>query len=227
MSTKGGAEKSKRPPSGKNGGRPVKRPSTSDTKEFNRRWRTDPARNRRDANPEKGEQISGKGSKVENFGDREGSERLLHLIVNGEERAVRIEERDTLLEVLWDRLFLTGTKEGCGTGECGACTVLVDGKPILACLMLAIDAFGKRITTIEGLAGDGRLSPLQQAFVDFGAVQCGFCSPGMILSATALLSKDPSPTREKIKKTLEGNLCRCTGYNKIIEAIESVRDKRS
>ena len=158
---------------------------------------------------------------------REGTGRLIHLLVNGEEHAVMVEDRDMLLDVLRDRLFLTGTKEGCGTGECGACTVLVDGKPVLACLMLAINAPGKKITTIEGLAVDGKLSPLQQAFVEYGAVQCGFCSPGMILSATALLSKNPSPTREEIQKALEGNLCRCTGYNKIVEAVESVRDRIS
>ena len=148
---------------------------------------------------------------------------MIHLLVNEEEHAVMVEDRDTLLDVLRDKLFLTGTKEGCGTGECGACTVLVDGKPVLACLMLAINAPGKKITTIEGLAVGGKLSPLQQAFVDHGAVQCGFCSPGMILSAAALLRRHPSPTRQEIQKALEGNLCRCTGYNKIIEAIEHVR----
>ena len=153
--------------------------------------------------------------------------RLIRFVVNGEERVVVVEERDTLLDVLRDKLFLTGTKEGCGTGECGACTVLVDGKSILACLMLAINASGKNVTTIEGVAVDGKLSSLQQAFVEFGAVQCGFCSPGMILSATALLAENPSPTRGEIQKVLEGNLCRCTGYNKIIEAIESVREKMS
>jgi len=154
---------------------------------------------------------------------QEGTRRLIHLLVNGEEHAVMVEDRDTLLDVLRDKLFLTGTKEGCGTGECGACTVLVDGRPVLACLMLAINAPGKKITTIEGLAVGGKLSPLQQAFVDHGAVQCGFCSPGMILSAAALLRRRPSPTRQEIQKALEGNLCRCTGYNKIIEAIEHVR----
>jgi carbon-monoxide dehydrogenase small subunit len=147
----------------------------------------------------------------------------MHLVVNGEEHAVMLEDRNTLLDVLRDKLLLTGTKEGCGTGECGACIVLVDGKPVLACLMLAINASGKKITTIEGLAVDGKLSPLQQAFVELGVVQCGFCSPGMILSTTALLYENRSPTREEIQKALEGNLCRCTGYNKIVEAIESVR----
>ncbi len=162
---------------------------------------------------------------------QEAAGRLIHLLVNGEERTVVVEDRHTLLDVLRDQLLLTGTKEGCGTGECGACTVLVDGKPVLACLTLAINASGKKITTIEGLAVGGRLSPLQRAFVDHGAVQCGFCSPGMILSATALLAKNPSPTREQIQKALEGNLCRCTGYNKIVQAIERtierVRDEIS
>jgi aerobic carbon-monoxide dehydrogenase small subunit len=168
-----------------------------------------------------------KGNTVKNSRNHEAPARLIHLMVNGEEHAVMVEDRNTLLDVLRDKLFLTGTKEGCGTGECGACTVLVDGKPVLACLMLAINAPGKKITTIEGLAVGGKLSPLQQAFVQFGAVQCGFCSPGMILSAMALLSKNPSPSREEIQKALEGNLCRCTGYNKIVEAIESVRGRIS
>jgi carbon-monoxide dehydrogenase small subunit len=145
------------------------------------------------------------------------------LDVNNTEYDITIEPRDTLLEVLRQKLFLTGAKEACGTGECGSCTVLVDGKPILACLTLAIEAKGKKIVTIEGLSEDGKLSPLQQAFIDHGAVQCGFCTPGMILSATALLNDNPSPTRKEITKALEGNLCRCTGYNKIIEAIERVK----
>jgi aerobic carbon-monoxide dehydrogenase small subunit len=157
---------------------------------------------------------------------KQATGRLITLLVNDEEHALMVEDRETLLDVLREKLFLTGTKEGCGTGECGACTVLLDGEPILACLTLAINVSGKKITTIEGLAVGGRLSPLQQAFVEYGAVQCGFCSPGMILSATALLNKNPSATREEIQKALEGNLCRCTGYNKIIEAIEKVRDKR-
>jgi carbon-monoxide dehydrogenase small subunit len=183
--------------------------------------------NRLSAVIEKEERVFMKGDTVKGKRKQEAAGRLIHLTVNEEEHAIMVEDRNTLLDVLRDKLFLTGTKEGCGTGECGACTVLIDGIPVLACLMLAINAPGKKITTIEGLAVDGKLSPLQQAFVDFGAVQCGFCSPGMILSATALLSKDPSPTREEIQKTLEGNLCRCTGYNKIVEAIENVRDRIS
>ena len=155
---------------------------------------------------------------------REERVRIIHLTVNEEEHSILIEDRETLLEVLRDKLSLTGTKEGCGTGECGSCTVLLDGEPVLACLTLAIEAEGKGITTIEGLAKAGRLTPVQKAFIEYGAVQCGFCTPGMILSATALLAKNPSATREEIQKALEGNLCRCTGYNKIIEAIEKVRD---
>ena len=158
-------------------------------------------------------------------GGVDSKERLIRLSVNGEDHVVKVCDRDTLLETLRDRLFLTGTKEGCGTGECGACTVLVDGEAVLACLVLAASAVGKKITTIEGIARAGKMSPLQRAFVELGAVQCGFCSPGMILSATALLAHNPSPSREEILKALEGNLCRCTGYNKIVEAIERVRSE--
>jgi carbon-monoxide dehydrogenase small subunit len=156
---------------------------------------------------------------------KEKSRRIITLSVNKEEREVPVHDNETLLEVLRTKLHLTGTKEGCGTGECGSCTVLLDGQPVLACLMLAIEAQGKKITTIEGIAINGQLSPVQQAFIDHGAVQCGFCTPGMVLSATALLANNTSPTRPEIQKALEGNLCRCTGYNKIVEAIESVRNK--
>jgi carbon-monoxide dehydrogenase small subunit len=171
--------------------------------------------------------ITGKGifmkkGNVKNPEKEKGAGRLIHLTVNGEAHRITVDDRNTLLEVLRNKLFLTGTKEGCGTGECGACTVLLDGQAVLACLTLAIDLQGKKITTIEGLAADGKLSPLQQAFIDFGAVQCGFCSPGMILSATALLSANPNPSRQDIQKALEGNICRCTGYNKIVDAIESL-----
>jgi carbon-monoxide dehydrogenase small subunit len=148
------------------------------------------------------------------------------LNVNGREHNVLVYPRDTLLSVLRDNLGLTGTKEACGTGECGACTVLIDGVAILACLTLAVEAEGKYITTIEGLAKKGILSSLQDSFIDHGAVQCGFCTPGILLSATALLSSNPNPSRADIQKSLEGNICRCSGYNKIIEAIESVRDKK-
>jgi aerobic-type carbon monoxide dehydrogenase small subunit (CoxS/CutS family) len=148
------------------------------------------------------------------------------LNVNGEERAVMVRPRDTLLSVLRDTLDLTGTKEACGTGECGSCTVLIDGMAVLACLTLAVEAEGKNIITIEGLSKNGKLNTLQEAFIAYGAVQCGFCTPGMLLSATALLSANPNPSGQDIQKALEGNICRCTGYNKIIEAIESVRDKK-
>jgi carbon-monoxide dehydrogenase small subunit len=149
------------------------------------------------------------------------------LKVNDEEHQVVVDERSTLLEVLRDKLLLSGAKEACSTGECGACTVLVENKAVLSCLTLAIEAEGKSITTIEGLARNGNLTKLQQAFIDKGAIQCGFCSPGMILSATALLLETPFPNRIEIQKALEGNLCRCTGYNKIVEAIESARDKQN
>ena len=146
------------------------------------------------------------------------------LYINEKTHEVLVRNRDTLLEVLRERLSLTGTKEACGTGECGACTVLIDGAPVLACLTLAIEAQGRKITTIEGLSADGKLTRMQRAFIDYGAVQCGFCTPGMILTATSLLANNPTAGREEIQKALEGNLCRCTGYNKIIEAIEHVRD---
>ncbi len=149
------------------------------------------------------------------------------LNVNGEEYTVVVDHRDTLLYALREKLFLTGTKEACGTGECGACTVLMDGSPVLSCLTLAVEAQGRKITTIEGLSTGGALTDVQQAFIDHGAIQCGFCTPGMVLSAASLLAEIPSPSRAEIQKALEGNLCRCTGYNKIIEAIENVRDKRN
>lgn len=147
------------------------------------------------------------------------------LCVNGQGHNVLVFPRDTLLSVLRDTIGLTGTKEACGTGECGSCTVLIDGEAILSCLTLAVEVEGKDITTIEGLSKNGMLSPLQQSFLDHGAVQCGFCTPGMVVSATALLSSNPNPSRADIQKALEGNICRCTGYNKILEAIESIRDK--
>jgi carbon-monoxide dehydrogenase small subunit len=144
---------------------------------------------------------------------------LIELNVNGEIHEVPIEPRTTLLHVLREDLGLTGTKKGCDIGDCGACTVLIDGKPIISCLTLAIEAQGKEILTIEGLSKNGKLHPLQQAFIDHFAVQCGFCTPGMILSAKALLDKNSSPTEEEVRGAISGNLCRCTGYVKIVEAI--------
>jgi carbon-monoxide dehydrogenase small subunit len=144
----------------------------------------------------------------------------IKLKVNGFEYDVLVEPHWTLLDVLRKELGLTGTKKGCEKGECGACTVIINGEAILSCLILAIQAQGKEITTIEGLSRGEKLDPLQDAFVKFGAIQCGFCIPGMIMSSRALLNKIPHPSKEEIKKGLSGNLCRCTGYVKIIAAVE-------
>lgn len=146
-------------------------------------------------------------------------EQEVTLQVNGETYKLSIDVRRTLLEVLRDELNLTGTKEGCGTGDCGACTVLLDGTPIASCLTLAIEAQGKEISTIEGLAKDGQLHPIQRAFIDHGAIQCGYCTPGMIMSAKALLDRNPQPTEAEVREAISGNYCRCTGYTKILEAI--------
>lgn len=142
------------------------------------------------------------------------------VFVNGERVEREVLASRTLLEFLREDLGLTGTKEGCGKGECGACTVLLDGAPVNSCLVLAYQADGRSVTTIEGLAQDGSLHPVQEAFVTEGAVQCGFCTPGMILAAKALLDTNPAPSREEIRRGISGNLCRCTGYAKIIKAIE-------
>ena len=144
---------------------------------------------------------------------------VANFIVNGQAYELLIEPRTTLLELLRNEIGLTGTKYGCGTADCGACTVLVDGKPTLSCSTLAITVRDKKILTIEGVARGTVLHPIQQAFVDNGAVQCGFCTPGMILTSKALLDENPSPTREEVKEALGGNLCRCTGYIKIIDAV--------
>lgn len=141
------------------------------------------------------------------------------LNVNGEEYEVLTEPHWTLLHVLREQLGLTGTKCGCDSGDCGACTVNINGRPALSCLTLAIECPGKEILTIEGLAKDGKLHPLQESFVKYGAVQCGFCIPGMIMSAKTLYDKKAAPTADEVKRTIAGNLCRCTGYIKIIEAI--------
>jgi aerobic carbon-monoxide dehydrogenase small subunit len=152
--------------------------------------------------------------------DDPGDRISMRLNVNGEDRLVTIGKRWTLLYVLRELLNLTGTKYGCGTGDCGACKVLLDGEPTNSCTFLAARAEGKLIITVEGIASAGQLSPIQQAFVDAGAVQCGFCTPGMIITATALLHRTPNPSREEIVAAFDNNLCRCTGYVKIIEAIE-------
>jgi len=144
----------------------------------------------------------------------------IRLRVNGEEREALAPVHHTLLEVLREEMGLTGTKHGCELGECGTCTVLVDGRPILSCLTLPIECEGREVTTVEGLARDGVLHPLQQAFAELGAAQCGYCTPGFLLVAEALLEENKRPTRPQIAEALAGNLCRCTGYLKIFEAVE-------
>ncbi len=149
-------------------------------------------------------------------------ERRLEIKVNGKMQSLKIDPSKTLLEVLRKDLGLTGVKEACDSGGCGACTVLMDGQPVYSCLVLAFDAQGKEILTVEGLANDNHLHPLQEAFIQHGATQCGFCTPGMILAAKALLDKNPHPNEAEVREGISGNLCRCTGYTKIVEAILSV-----
>lgn len=148
---------------------------------------------------------------------------LLELSVNDETYEIAVKPNDTLLEVLREKLGLVGTKEACGLGECGACTVLMNGRPVLSCLTLALDAEGTRITTIEGVCPGEGLDPIQEAFVTHGAVQCGYCTPAMILTAKELLQRVKRPTEDQIKEAISGNLCRCTGYVKIVEAIRAVK----
>jgi aerobic-type carbon monoxide dehydrogenase small subunit (CoxS/CutS family) len=143
------------------------------------------------------------------------------LTVNGTPYEVAIEQHQSLLQLLREELHLTGTKEGCSEGECGACTVLLDGKTVDSCLIFALEAQGREVTTIEGLAQGDQLHPIQKAFAEYGAVQCGFCTPGMILAAKALLDSNPHPTELEIRQGISGNLCRCTGYVKIVEAIQA------
>lgn len=147
--------------------------------------------------------------------------KLISITVNGTLHELAIEPRRTLLELLREDLGLTGTKKGCGIGDCGACTVLVDGIAAFSCLTLAIQVEGCSVETVEGLAKDGQLSRLQQAFVERGAIQCGYCTPGMLMTSTELLRRSPHPSEDEIRRAISGNLCRCTGYQKIVEAIES------
>ena len=152
--------------------------------------------------------------------DRPVDRRVLEVRVNGEDHQLLLPVHKTLLEVLREDLGLTGTKHGCELGECGTCTVLVDGKPQLSCLLLPIQLEGRAITTVEGMASGSELHPLQAAFAELGAAQCGYCTPGILLSARSLLEENPRPTRDEIREALAGNLCRCTGYTKILQAVE-------
>ena len=145
--------------------------------------------------------------------------RLIQLNVNGELYEVAVQQHRTLAEVLREELDLIGTKEACNQGDCGSCTVIMDGKPVTSCLTLAVEAEGSEIRTIEGIADGSELSPIQKAFVEYGAIQCGFCTPGMVMSATALLEENPKPTEDEVRMAIAGNICRCTGYTKIVEAI--------
>jgi len=150
---------------------------------------------------------------------------VVSIEVNGEHHEVTVRPRHMLVEVLREKIGLTGTKDGCEQGVCGACTVLLEGRPVLSCMTLAIECNGKTVRTVEGLGQSENLSPIQQAFLDQGAVQCGFCTSGMLISATALLEKTPQPSLPEIKKALEGNLCRCTGYNAIVAAVRQASDQ--
>jgi carbon-monoxide dehydrogenase small subunit len=144
------------------------------------------------------------------------------LVVNGTQYTVEVEPDELLVDVLREKIGLTGTKKGCGTGDCGACTVIMDGRAVTSCLILAAAAVGKSILTIEGLERDGGLDPIQQSFLDHFAVQCGFCTPGMVLSVKALLDSNPQPSDDEIRYAISGNLCRCTGYKKVVEAVQAV-----
>ena len=149
----------------------------------------------------------------------------LRLVVNGQAVETLVDPSKTLLEVLREDLQLTGTKHGCELGECGACAVLLDGEPVLSCLALALECGDRRVTTVEGLAEHGRLHPLQEAFADLGAAQCGYCTPGILMTAKALLDREPAPSRDRIREALSGNLCRCTGYQQILEAVEAAAER--
>jgi carbon-monoxide dehydrogenase small subunit len=149
----------------------------------------------------------------------------LMFTLNGKPVDLYIEPHLTLLQVLRNQLLLTGTKEGCNTGDCGACTVLLDGEPINSCLKLAVEVEGQQVITVEGLGTEDALAPLQKAFIEIGGLQCGFCTPGMLMSATALLMKNPHPTEAEIRSALTGNLCRCTGYDKIIRSVQMAAEE--
>jgi len=142
--------------------------------------------------------------------------------VNGDQEYVVVPSNMTLLQMLREKLALTGTKNGCSAGECGACTVLVDGEPVNSCMMLAVEVDGREVTTVEGLAREDRLSAMQEAFVEHSALQCGFCTPGVLISAHALLERNPHPTDDEVREALVGNLCRCTGYLRIVQAVQAV-----
>lgn len=150
--------------------------------------------------------------------------KIINIIVNEEQHEIAVEPWWTLLDVLRNQLDLTGAKKGCDRGDCGGCTVLLDGKPIVSCTMLAVQANGHSIVTVEGLLTHGKAHPIQQAFVEHGAVQCGFCTPGMVMSAVALMNENPHPTEAEVREAIQGNLCRCTGYKKIVEAVLAVAD---
>lgn len=147
--------------------------------------------------------------------------REIVLHINGQDYPVKVEPDDLLVDVLRERLWLTGTKKGCGMGDCGACTVIMDGRPVTSCLVLAVAAEDKSIETIEGMANGEELHPLQQSFIDYGAVQCGYCTPGLLMMARHLLDHNPTPTEGEIRAGIAGNLCRCTGYTKVVEAIQA------
>lgn len=149
----------------------------------------------------------------------------IEITINGRKRQFDVEPNKLLLNLVRDELYLTGTKYGCGIGECGACTVHMDGQAVLACMVLAVDADGRSVTTIEGVANGGKLDPVQEAYIEEGAIQCGFCTPGFIMSTKALLKENPDPSEEEIREYLKGNYCRCTGYVNIIKAVQSAAKK--
>lgn len=152
-------------------------------------------------------------------------EKAITVLVNNKKYSRTVDVSKTLVEFIRNDLHLTGTKEGCDEGECGACTVLLDGRPVNSCLVLAAETDGHEILTVEGLAKDGQLHPLQEAFINAGAIQCGYCTPGMLMTAKAILDEFPHPTEDQIRKGIEGNLCRCTGYNRIIKAVRLVSER--